>query len=253
MNKMPRYLILGRGRAARHLGQTLRLSQAEVHLWETSPRLIANSLDSTLLQKALLQSTHVLLLVSDSAIEPLALYCKKELESLQKTLPSTSRYWIHASGALTTPHAWGCHPLMTFSSETIYSAETYSSMSFVLEDQAPAWSMLFPTLKNPHYRIPTEKKALYHALCVLSGNFSMLLWKKLFAELEDQFKIPRSAAIPYLETVFQNLKSHPESALTGPLARKDHSTLRKNLEALQGDPYQGVYQAFVNAFMKEKI
>ena len=39
----------------------------------------------------------------------------------------------------------------------------------------------------------------------------------------------------------------PDNALTGPLARKDFKTIKRNLSALANDPYKKVYEAFLNA------
>ena len=70
----------------------------------------------------------------------------------------------------------------------------------------------------------------------------------MFNELQQRFQIPSEAALPYLKQIMHNLEYHPEIALTGPLDRNDQQTIAANLLALDQDPYQQVYSAFVNAY-----
>src|SRR5258708_2137474 len=62
-----------------------------------------------------------------------------------------------------------------------------------------------PGLPNPSFPIPAAERPYYHALCVMAGNFSTILWLKLFDELEVRFGIPASAAHPYLAQMAANL------------------------------------------------
>jgi Domain of unknown function (DUF2520) len=153
---------------------------------------------------------------------------------------------IHFSGALVTPLAMGMHPLMTFT-KGFYELADYQKMAFVCEEGEVTFQSVFPQLKNPNYTIKKEQKAFYHALCVMSGNFSVILWQKLFEEFQTKLGIPAEAAFPYLERISRNLQNDSRGALTGPLQRKDMQTIHKNLEALDGDSFRVVYQAFATA------
>ena len=231
------YLILGSGRAVSHFVHYLALLGLPFSQW--SRRL--EPVPGKLLKSRLQAATHVLALVSDGAIEELV----RQAKALEN---SPSITWIHCSGSLVTTEAIGCHPLMTFSPSRKYDLETYRSMAFIVDKGAPLFSTLMPGFPNPHYRIDPAKKALYHALCVLSGNFTALLWNKLFNELEGKMLIPKHAALPYLRAVCANLEASPETALTGPLVRGDGATIQRNLESLAQDPYSDVYEAFVRAY-----
>ena len=79
----------------------------------------------------------------------------------------------------------------------------------------------------------------------MAENFSCILWQKLFEDFETRFGLPREAAFPYLERLTANLKSQGASALTGPLQRKDQSTIEANMKALEGDDFQKIYKTFV--------
>jgi predicted short-subunit dehydrogenase-like oxidoreductase (DUF2520 family) len=154
---------------------------------------------------------------------------------------------IHFSGSLVTKKAWGAHPLMTFGQE-LYSLEKYLAIPFVLDQKAPSFRELFPGLHNRYVRLPERQKAKYHALCVLSGNFSCLLWQKLFDSLQEEFGFPPHTADMYLRQQMENLLSNYKTALTGPLARGDKATVARNIKALEGDPFREIYEAFVKAY-----
>ena len=82
----------------------------------------------------------------------------------------------------------------------------------------------------------------------MSGNFTVLLWQKMFEDLGKKLGVPNAAAIPYLERIAANLKSNPQSALTGPLARGDQQTIRKNLDSSRAIVIEKIYQSFVEAY-----
>ena len=82
----------------------------------------------------------------------------------------------------------------------------------------------------------------------MAGNFSTMLWLKLFDELQRRFGIPASAAHPYLARVAANVMADASRALTGPLSRGDAQAISTNLKALEGDPFHAVYLAFARAY-----
>lgn len=188
------------------------------------------------LAQTLADSSHVLILISDSAIE-----------GFVAGLPALSgKTVVHFSGSLVTPVAYGAHPLMAFT-EKLYLLDRYSKIPFVLDEGHMKFRDLLPGLENPHYYIKPELRPLYHAFCVASGNFTTILWNRFFSGLEDQLGIPPEVAFPYLEQISENLKNRSIPALTGPLARRDWETIERNLDALRGDPLQKVYYGFLEA------
>lgn len=231
MEQVPAYLIVGNGRMARHVSFYF----GEIGIPYTQWARKTHSEED--LQLLLAEASHVLILISDNAIEPFI----KDHSCLQgKTL-------IHFSGSLVTPLAHGVHPLMTFTDD-LYGMEVYKKIPFVCDVNAPSFSKLFPKLTNLNHTLPAELKSRYHALCVMSNNFTTLLWQKFYSELEHTLNIPSKAIHPYLDQTLQNLKNHSTAALTGPLARKDKSTIDMNLKALENDPFQSIYKAFVEVY-----
>jgi 2-dehydropantoate 2-reductase len=233
MGQVPELLLIGDGRLARHLKhyfEQLGLSHAT---W--SRRAFAEG-RSPALSGLVAPDTRVLLAISDGAIEPF-ITSHPELEGARK---------IHFSGRLSTPLAYGAHPLFSFAS-TLYERELYDRIPFIVDRGAPPLSELIPGLPNPSFEIDPEQRARYHALCVLAGNFTTLLWRKFFFELGWELDLPREQALPYLESIVRGLQGQG-APLSGPLARGDQATIENNIQALEGDPFQEVYRAFVSAY-----
>lgn len=231
MRQVPRYLLMGDGRIAHHFQHYFNLLHLSFQTWNRHQPL-------ELLKNSLHDSTHVLLLISDNAIDTMAKLC---LNTTKNSL------LVHCSGSIVSEYAYGAHPLMTFNS-SLYSFVHYQEMPFIIDHDAPDFSDLLPGLSNDYARLNTALKAKYHALCVLSGNFSCLLWQKFFDEMEDSFHLPATLLHPYLQRQMENLCRDHRSALSGPLVRNDRQTIQRNIQALHDDPSQAVYQSFVDYY-----
>ena len=229
-----KYTLVGNGRVARHIKQYLSLLGLPVNQWSRGQNVP--------LTEILSHSSHVLLLISDSAIEDFV-RSHKVLEDYTV---------VHFSGALSSSLAYSTHPPFAFGPET-YPLDVYERIPFVLEKDSPGFEQLLPGLQNPHYEIDPALKPLYHSYCVLSGNFTTLLWQRFCDQLETQFHLPRTIALPYLQSVYTNLQTHDGNALTGPLSRGDTLTIQKNLNALKNDPFQKIYQAFVSSYQEIEL
>ena len=234
---MSNYAIIGGGRLARHFSQYFRLLEIPHTRWTRDSGSSFNSFDlidaEQRLWKTIDKADRVLLLVSDNAITTLL----KQYPFLH------DRQLIHCSGVLSIPGVAGVHPLMTFANEP-YDLQVYRSVPFMLE-AGQVFEELFPDLSNPHFAINVEDKARYHAMCVMAGNFSQLLWKGVSDRFERQLDLPANSLHPYLVQLVSNFIQAPGTALTGPLVRKDVQTIERNINALEGDPMQELYRAFV--------
>ena len=221
-------LLIGSGRLSRHLQFYFQQKNISFTTWNRSQ-------DLELLHNLISEASHILLAISDSSLEPF----------FHQHLKDSSKKIIHFSGALSLTRAFAAHPLMSFGPE-LYSLEDYEKIHFVITG-APALGDLIPGLENKFTSIPAENKALYHALCVLGGNFPILLWAKMSEGFKD-LGLPPEAAQVYLEKIVENFNRQGSRALTGPLVRKDLATIQANLKALDKDPFQNVYSAFVEAY-----
>lgn len=227
------YLIIGNGRLAKHISLYFDLSEIPYLNWYRKSSKSLSSLIS--------QSQKILVLINDDEIENFILQNKKGFE--EKT-------WIHCSGLLSTTLAESAHPLMAFTNE-LYDLETYKQIPFVTEKGRKSFKELFPELKNTSFEIEPDLKPLYHAWCVMSGNFTTILWQRFFEVFEKQLNIDKKYSFPYLKMIFENLMKS-NSPLTGPLARGDKKVIEKNLLALQDEPFAEIYRSFVNTYNKIK-
>lgn len=230
MRQVPHFLLIGNGRVASHFQYYFSQLNISYTAWHRQQSLLE-------LRSHLAVATHVLVLISDNAID----------EFIQTH--KTNALWMHCSGSINSVYAFGVHPLMTFN-QTLYSLEQYQQIPFVIDADAPPFNELLPGLPNHHVRLDKKLKTKYHALCVLSGNFSCLLWQKFFQTLAQDFNFPEQIGHPYLLQQMQNIIANPTAALTGPLARNDITTIHKHLIALENDPFLEVYQSFVATYQK---
>lgn len=230
----PLYGIVGNGRVARHILTYFNFLQIPyLHWFRDNTQQISP-------EGVLKKCNPILLLISDDSIVP---FIKKHLFLQKKRV-------IHFSGALVTNLAYSTHPLISFGS-SVYDLETYQKIPFICEEGAP-FNELFPKLSNPHYSISRELKPYYHALCVMSGNFSVLLWQKLLTTLEYSFAIPHEVAFPYLKSTTDHLIENYKHSLTGPLIRNDYKTINQNLQSLERDPFLEIYKTFVKVFSENR-
>jgi predicted short-subunit dehydrogenase-like oxidoreductase (DUF2520 family) len=241
---MMNYAIIGGGRLARHFTEYFRLLEISHTCWVRDRGSPFNSHeipdDGLRLRKTVASAERVLLLVSDNAIAALL----KQYPFLYEN------QLIHCSGALSFPGIAATHPLMTFTDQ-LYDIETYQSVPFVCE-AGYSFTEMFPALPNPHFEINVEDKARYHAMCVMAGNFTQVLWKAVSDRFEGQFEWPAGILQPYLKQVLANFTQAPESALTGPLVRNDQSTIKRNINALDGDALQDLYSAFIRFYQVDE-
>lgn len=223
-----KYLLIGSGRLSKHLAFYFQQINIPFETWSRS-----SDKDLSVLMRKV---THVLLAISDDAILP---FYNNHPEIHNSKI-------IHFSGANSFDFAVGAHPLMNFT-QNLYDLDTYKNIFFVIEESQFKFEELLPGLGNPNIMIPKEKKAIYHAMCVLGGNFPVILWKKVLVEFESQLGIPRKALWPYLINVLSEFIRSPDNSLTGPISRGDSKTIKRNLSALEGDKFKEVYQSVLGA------
>lgn len=230
-----RYTFVGRGRLYQHLSFYFESLGLDFYSWSRKQ-------SSSELEKFIKNSDHILLAISDSALDPF-LYQHPFIERAR---------CVHFSGAARIEGVKACHPLMTFGPK-LYSAGFYPQIPFII-DRDLGTKEIFPELTNPFYSIDHTQRALYHAYCVMGGNFVTLLWQEVGKKFEQELGLSKALLFPYFEKVLEQFRANPESALTGPFARKDKSTVKANMNALREDgALHPVYQAFVKAFAKEWI
>lgn len=224
-------LLIGSGRLAKHLfyWNSLLKKPNSILTWDRSqdPHLINQFLNKTHL---------VWLAISDSAIVPF----------YEKYLAGEEHQVVHFSGALNDSRMISAHPMMSFP-EALLSEPNYADIQFGLTG-ADNISQILPNFENKFFPVTVENKSMYHALCVVAGNFPQLLWiesQKKFSQLE----VPTAAFDTYITQILNNYLALKDKSITGPLIRQDHQTVEKNMNALVGTKLHSIYQSFAKEFM----
>lgn len=223
------YLIVGNGKLSKHFQHYFKLKSISYKIFTRNSKEAFQSLAQN--------SKRILVLINDD--ELLQFIKSNKKKSLQ------DKIWIHCSGSLSTPLAESAHPLMTFTDQ-LYDLEFYESIVFITEQNKKDFKELFPELNNKSYKINSEEKEFYHAMCVISGNFTTILWKIFFDYLESK-NIPQASAHNYLKAVTKNLIEN-SNPLTGPIQRNDKKLIHRHLQILNGSPLQNVYKSFLEAY-----
>lgn len=227
--------LVGNGRLATQLEKVLtEISVPFSHIYRSK-----DSTDS--IKEHISKSTHIWLAISDSAIE-----------SFYQTYANNNSHalWVHFSGAHNSPKIFSVHPLMTFSKNPMSSTE-FKKVHMVLSSPTSAelktdFLTLMPGFTNPHSILNAQHKALYHALCVVAGNFPMILWTEVLNQFQS-LSLPKEALFTYLDRVNHNFKNEGANALSGPIVRNDTKTIKDNLVALDSSPLKPIYESFLKA------
>lgn len=227
MGQVPSYLIIGDGRLARHFKYYLSLLHIPCVSWHRAQ-------STKLLQHLVQINTVILLLIADDAIAAF---------SGQHDLAGHPGL-VHCSATVAIDGISFAHPLMSFNTD-LYDASLYPTIPFAIAEKGPSLAELLPGLANPSFRLPSAKRDLYHALCVMGGNFSTMLWQQFFDGMQQSLGIDRALLLPYVNQVSQNTMQS-DHAVTGPLVRGDQGTIAKHLNALGDDPLAHVYRAMLN-------
>lgn len=239
--KFTKYLIIGSGRVAKNFQHYFKLLNIPFVGYSRNNDIEFNTYHSEIdnqirLFKSAKECSHALVLITDSAIDTFISLNQDFLKN--KTL-------VHFSGAYKSDLAVGAHPLMTFTHQLEEDDGFYKYIPFVIEENCE-FEQILPLLKNPNIKISKQLKPLYHALCVASGNFTVILWQEVIKIFEQQLGIPRHYLFPYLTKVTENLLTDSEHALTGPIQRHDYDTIQSNITALENTPLKQLYLEFLN-------
>lgn len=136
--------------------------------------------------------------------------------------------FIHLSGSNYFKQITGIHPLDSFTKSTL---ETKTDVP--LYTDSLSFFNKYKDSCDRLYYIDADKKALYHSMAVLVGNFTQyhLEWVKNNFPKDLDFYNFRQLALSSVESVF-NEENRTMDHLTGPLIRKDFDTIENNLRAL---------------------
>ena len=131
-----------------------------------------------------------------------------------------------------------CHPLQTFESPA-RALELMPGSYFCVEGEARAVRAaraLVRRIGARYFEIPTEMKSLYHAAAVMASggvvaliSISLEMLKRCgLSDIES-----KKVLLPLVEGTIANVRAvGPARALTGPVARGDAGTVKRNMNAI---------------------
>lgn len=153
---------------------------------------------------------------------------------------------IHFSGALTLAGADSYHPLYSFP-RSVLPNDVMRRVAFAIAEGAPALSDLLPGAPNPVFTISEKDRAFYHAIAVLTGNFSAHIWNQAARAMAQRLPdAPPEILGPYLAGVVDRFQESPFDSVTGPVARRDQGSIAANIQSLAEHPQlQTLYEAFL--------
>ena len=157
------------------------------------------------------------------------------------------RIVLHTSGAMgcevLSPltiaglHTGSIHPLFSFARYDL-SADDLRGTHYAVdgdETALPVAELLARALGGYPFRLPADKRALYHAGAVVASNYLVTLLATAARQLslcglteEDGLR----ALLPLVRGTLDNLSAVGKIALTGPIARGDIPTIDKHLHTL---------------------
>lgn len=181
----------------------------------------------------------ILITVSDRAIGDVA-------SSLAVSLPKECIV-LHTSGAIgrevLSPlaeaglHTGSMHPLFSFARYDLSADDLCGTYYAVDGDEIalPAAIKIAHALGGRPFRLPADKRALYHAGAVVASNYLVTLLTVAARQLslcglteDDALR----ALLPLAVGTLDNLSAVGKNALTGPIARGDIPTIDKHLHTL---------------------
>ncbi len=161
--------------------------------------------------------------------------------------PDPSTLVVHLSGALgpgvlaSHPRRAGLHPLVSLPDPEI-GAERLAAGAWFAVAGDDGVRQAVQALGGRAFEVRDEDRVAYHAAACIASNHLVAL----FGQVE---RIAGAAGVPleaYLHLARETLENvariGPAAALTGPVARGDHETVARHLEAI--DPSErGAYEA----------
>jgi predicted short-subunit dehydrogenase-like oxidoreductase (DUF2520 family) len=252
-SKLPLVSLIGAGKVGSALALTLvtkgyrfvsvinRTGSDAVHL----ARMLKCKKASTSVTDVAPDSEMIIIAVPDGVLQEIV----KQLCS-HKNLQFKKLFVVHTSGVHSTEvmkplkskgaTVASLHPIQTFpqGKPPTQLAASLRGIYYGLEGETQALikaEQIVKALEGNVITIPKELKPLYHALCVFSSGYLMILLNTI-RELSQHLKLkPPWTEIfgPLMTTSMKNIiKQSAAEVLTGPIVRKDFATVKLHLETL---------------------
>ena len=176
---------------------------------------------------------------SDSADAAIVIICvpDREIAAASKAVtpgPLVGHVSASAELSLLAPHErFAIHPLLSVVGE----GAQFAGATCAVDGSTPralAAAMALANRLGMHARIvPARQRALYHAAASVASNYLVTL-ESVAERLAAEVGIERAALVPLVRATMEQWASlGARSALTGPIARGDESTVARQRDAVE--------------------
>jgi hypothetical protein len=232
---MPTILIVGNGKAAKHLSFYFNNIGYHILSWHYKIN------DFSDLNTKFNRCTYCFILIKDDALQKFT----QDYDFIK------SDKSFHCSGSRSIEGVRCIHPLMTFS-ENLYEKDFYKKIHWAIFEENKCLRDYILYLPNPYFYVKFEQKNFYHAMCVMSGNFTQLLLQQVLFQWQETLHLNQESLQPYLQMTLEKFWNIGPHGLTGPLARKDYGTIKKHLRDLNSTPLFDLYKSFLKLYLTEE-
>lgn len=250
--------VIGGGKVGRCLAGYLRenLVGITAHSPEHSRQLAAEFGTVPCTNGELVEQAEVLLLtVPDRLIGTVAEVIASEAqkaaadEAKAEANPLAGKVFLHCSGSLglaelaplqqAGAHVGSLHPLQSFAGGATQLAGVYMAVDGD-EAACQAAIALANALGGHPFRVPAAERAAYHAAACICSNYAVAveaLAQRLMSRWLGDEAAAWQALLPLFKGTAANLEatSSPRTALTGPIARGDATTVARHLAVLPAE------------------
>ena len=250
--------VIGGGKVGRCLAGYLRenLVGITAHSPEHSRQLAAEFGTALCTNGELVEQAEVLLLtVPDRLIGTVAAVIASEGqkaaadEATAEAKPLAGKVFLHCSGSLglaelaplqqAGAHVGSLHPLQSFAGGATQLAGVYMAVDGD-EAACQAAIALANALGGHPFRVPAAERAAYHAAACICSNYAVAveaLAQRLMSRWLGDEAAAWQALLPLFKGTAANLEAttSPRTALTGPIARGDATTVARHLAVLPAE------------------
>ena len=250
--------VIGGGRVGRCLAGYLRenLVGITAHSPEHSRQLAAEFGTAPCTNGELVEQAEVLLLtVPDRLIGTVAAVIASEAQKAAaddasaEAKPLAGKVFLHCSGSLglaelaplqqAGAHVGSLHPLQSFAGGATQLAGVYMAVDGD-EAACQAAIALANALGGHPFRVPAAERAAYHAAACICSNYAVAveaLAQRLMSRWLGDEAAAWQALLPLFKGTAANLEAttSPRTALTGPIARGDATTVARHLAVLPAE------------------
>lgn len=192
----------------------------------------------------------LVLAVPDDALPGVVNLISADVHPGQIVMHLSGRHGIAVLAPLAETVPVAAHPVMTFTGTSL-DLDRLDDCPFGVTSTGPGWSIaaaLVMEVGGDPIEVVDERRTLYHAALAHGANHLVTLVAQTLDLLSAAgVAEPERVARPLLTAALDNALREGDRALTGPVARADHATVRAHVEELPDPAARRTYRALALA------